>query len=188
MLLFFNFKKDIGMNQKVLKKMYSKGAITSDELKAGKVSKERYDMFVAGVELLTNAAKNPKAQKEAYEQLLETISTEAEVKKVKGQIKKLEKVLGGKYYKPKKKQLKLFEFKETKAKTQKEEVIRHLEDEGKITSWEAFTEYGITRLSAIIFLLRHEEGMSIETETVNTKNRYNNPVRYAKYIVQKEEV
>lgn len=42
-------------------------------------------------------------------------------------------------------------------KTQKELIEKHLLKKGKITSWEAFKRYGITRLSHIIYLLRKED-------------------------------
>jgi len=47
--------------------------------------------------------------------------------------------------------------------TKKELVKQHLEECGKITSWEAIQLYRATRLSAIIFDLR-AEGWDIETE------------------------
>lgn len=172
------------MNERVLKKMLAKGVITLEEYQSKAVTRGRYDMYVAGVEILSGVAKNPADQKKAYEDKLETIADPKEVKFIKAQLKKLEKVLSKEHY-TKKSQLKI-KFKDTKAKSQREEVIRHLEDEGAITSWEAFMEYGITRLSAIIYILRHEEGMDIETETVTKKNRYNNPVSFAKYHYKKD--
>lgn len=64
--------------------------------------------------------------------------------------------------------------------TQKDIVLKHLRDFKSITSWEAFTEYGITRLSAVIYILR-AEGYDIESETIKTLNRYGNPTRFSKY-------
>ena len=46
--------------------------------------------------------------------------------------------------------------------TQKERILRHLVDYGHITSWEGFVEYGITRLSAIIYNLKHIDGYEFE--------------------------
>tara|TARA_Y100001938_G_C7954042_1_gene360771 strand:+ start:423 stop:686 length:264 start_codon:yes stop_codon:yes gene_type:complete len=45
--------------------------------------------------------------------------------------------------------------------SQKEQVRKHLEQYGSITSWEAITKYRITRLSGIIYILRHDEQMDI---------------------------
>lgn len=59
-------------------------------------------------------------------------------------------------------------------------VLNHLWENGEITSWEAIKEYGITRLSAIIFKLR-KQGYIIENEWVNTKNRYGDDVRFVNY-------
>lgn len=64
--------------------------------------------------------------------------------------------------------------------TQKDIVLKHLKDYGSISSWEGFTDYGITRLSAIIYNLR-SEGFNVVSEIVHTKNRYGNPTRYSKY-------
>lgn len=48
---------------------------------------------------------------------------------------------------------------------QDEMIERHFRDNNEgITSWEAFMEYGITRLSSIIHRLRHNKGMNITDE------------------------
>lgn len=64
--------------------------------------------------------------------------------------------------------------------SQKDRVLCHLHTFGEITSWEAIKEYGITRISAVIFNLR-KEGWYIENEWVTTKNRYGDDVRYVNY-------
>ena len=63
--------------------------------------------------------------------------------------------------------------------TQDDRVLRHLEERDGITSWEAIKEYGITRLSAVIFRLRKE--YDITGEWVFARNRYNEPVKFVKY-------
>ena len=65
-------------------------------------------------------------------------------------------------------------------------VLWHLIEKGNITSWEAIKEYGATRLSAIIFNLRHKYNMNIETEKICFTDRYGNKANYAKYIYNKE--
>lgn len=69
--------------------------------------------------------------------------------------------------------------------TQKERILKHLQDFGSITSWEAIKEYGCTRLSAYIYLLR-KDGYIIENENVTTKNRYGDAVTFAKYQIKIE--
>ena len=56
--------------------------------------------------------------------------------------------------------------------TQVEKVKQHLKDYLVITSWEAIQKYRITRLSAIIYILRNEHGMKINSnwETGNNKS------------------
>lgn len=65
--------------------------------------------------------------------------------------------------------------------TQKERILKHLDDIGHITSLEAFREYGITRLAAVIFKLR-KDGHIIDSENVEHINRYGEPVHFTKYV------
>jgi len=69
--------------------------------------------------------------------------------------------------------------------TQDDRILNHLEENGGITSWEAIKEYGITRLSAVIFRLR-KSGKSIKNEWVYTRNRYGDPVKYVCYKLEEE--
>lgn len=63
----------------------------------------------------------------------------------------------------------------------------HLIEKGNITSWEAIKEYGATRLSAIIFNLRHNYEMDIKSERVDFTDRFGNKSSYAKYIYEEKE-
>lgn len=67
--------------------------------------------------------------------------------------------------------------------THYDRILRHLKDYGSITSWESFEEYGNTRLSATIFLLR-KDGYDIVSEKVGRKNRYGKVVYFAKYTLR----
>ena len=63
------------------------------------------------------------------------------------------------------------------------ETMKILKERGYITSWDAITEMGNTRLSATIFELRHKYDMPIEMEMRTAKNGK----RYGYYfLVQKE--
>nr|DAG78392.1 MAG TPA: helix-turn-helix domain protein [Caudoviricetes sp.] len=66
-----------------------------------------------------------------------------------------------------------------KITNQKQEVLRHIKRYGSITSMEAFEKYGITRLSAIIYILRRE--YEIVTLMRTSVNRYGNEVNFAEY-------
>lgn len=77
------------------------------------------------------------------------------------------------------------EFIKSEKMTQEKAILRHLNDFGSITSWKAFEEYGITRLSAIIYNLRHN-GLFIKSENITLKNRYENVVTFSKYSLVKE--
>ena len=67
-----------------------------------------------------------------------------------------------------------------KTLTQKDRIIRHLNDKGSITALEAMKEYGIMRLTSRICELK-DEGYNIRSEFVSCKNRYNEPVSFSKY-------
>ena len=71
--------------------------------------------------------------------------------------------------------------------TKTEKIRIHLEEVGHITSLEAIKEYGATRLSAIIFNLRHKYNMNIENEWIEFTDRYGSKSRYVKYIYKKGE-
>ena len=68
-------------------------------------------------------------------------------------------------------------MKETKIK----QVHEHLLKYGEIDTWTAIQKYGATRLSAIIYRLRNEYDMNIETHERCVKDRNNNICNYALY-------
>ena len=53
-----------------------------------------------------------------------------------------------------------------------------------ITSLEAFREFGITRLSSIIHILRHKENMNIMSCPLTVKNRYGERVTFSLYYLK----
>ena len=63
----------------------------------------------------------------------------------------------------------------------RERILRLLKENGSITTWEAFTELGCTRLSEYIRQLRTE--YNIKDEWITTKNRYNEKVQYKRYWI-----
>lgn len=71
------------------------------------------------------------------------------------------------------------------SKTKK--VLLHLQEKGSITSWEAIKEYGATRLSAIIYTLRHKYNLDIASEKIVFKDRFGDKSNYAKYVYRKEQ-
>lgn len=66
-------------------------------------------------------------------------------------------------------------------------VQLHLIENGSITSWEAIKEYGATRLSAIIYNLRHHYNMEIRNETVFFIDRFGNKSHYDVYIYEGDD-
>lgn len=66
--------------------------------------------------------------------------------------------------------------------TQLSIVKEKLEAGERVTSMDAF-ELGITRLSAIIYVLRHNHGMNIITNRCYTVNRYGHATHYGEYVL-----
>lgn len=66
------------------------------------------------------------------------------------------------------------------------EILEWLKAGKALTNWIAFREFGVTRLSSIIFNLR-ERGHLISTEMEDGIDRWGNPVRYGVYRLDKEE-
>ena len=66
----------------------------------------------------------------------------------------------------------------------RERVLQYIKDFGSITTFEAFTELGCSRLSEYIRQLRQE--YSIVDEWVSSKNRYNEKVEYKKYMLSND--
>ena len=64
--------------------------------------------------------------------------------------------------------------------TQTEKILRHLEEHGSITPLDALQEYGIMRLASRICDIKRA-GVAVEKEIETAKNRYGEPVRYARY-------
>ena len=66
---------------------------------------------------------------------------------------------------------------------QLEQIRRHLEKDGHITSWEAIQKYHVTRLSEYIYLLRKEWGFdAIGDVWVHTSNGN----KFKRYIYRPE--
>lgn len=67
-------------------------------------------------------------------------------------------------------------------KTVKDAVKWHLQQHGSITSWEAITEYGAPRLSAIIFNLQ-KEGMTFTKKGEKHPNKFGRKVSVTRYVL-----
>ena len=67
--------------------------------------------------------------------------------------------------------------------TQCERIIDYINEFGSISTMEAFTDLGITRLASRIHDLRCE-GYDIERETVRSNNRYGEPVHFMRYSLK----
>jgi len=66
--------------------------------------------------------------------------------------------------------------------TQKEASLKYINNFGSISSIEAFSDLGITRLSAIVFNLR-KEGYKVASTPEEVLNRYGKKVIFSRYTV-----
>lgn len=62
-------------------------------------------------------------------------------------------------------------------------MLRHMNDYGSITSLEAMTEYGIMRAPSRIYDIRRL-GYSVKKTMETGRNRYGEPMRYARYTLE----
>lgn len=67
--------------------------------------------------------------------------------------------------------------------SQKDRILMWLAHTGTITSWEAYSELGITQLATRLYELK-ELGYKFSKETVCTKNRYGYPTHYDIYRLE----
>ena len=65
----------------------------------------------------------------------------------------------------------------------KERILRHLMDFGTITSWEAYRDYGCTRLSQYIYLPK-KDGYSFTDENEPFVNRYGEKSHFKRYRLE----
>lgn len=70
--------------------------------------------------------------------------------------------------------------------TQREAILKVLKSGDTISSMEAFAEFGITRLSAIIFDLR-KRGYDITSTDEKTTNRFGGTVVFSRYKLEEAQ-
>lgn len=70
--------------------------------------------------------------------------------------------------------------------TQCERIIDYINTFGSITTLEAFTDLGITRLASRIHDLT-EDGFEFEREMITSRNRYGEIVHYKRYSLKREQ-
>ena len=64
--------------------------------------------------------------------------------------------------------------------TQCQKILKYMDDFGSITPLEAMNDLGVMRLAARISDIKRM-GIDIRTETVSARNRYDKPVKFARY-------
>lgn len=66
--------------------------------------------------------------------------------------------------------------------SQKDRIINYIRQFGSITSYEAYSDLGITQLGARIDQLK-KEGYEFKTEWESSKNRFGEKVEYKRYFL-----
>ena len=72
-------------------------------------------------------------------------------------------------------------------KPQTRQIYRHLMTGKSITSMAAWTDYGITRLSARIWELRHEYAIKIKAKKMPVKTRLGETTTIVEYSMEEAE-
>lgn len=67
--------------------------------------------------------------------------------------------------------------------TQRERIIEYIKEFGSITSYEAYTDLGITQLAARIFELK-QQGYDFKTQQRTSTNRYGEKVNFIEYSLE----
>ena len=70
--------------------------------------------------------------------------------------------------------------------TQKDKVLRYIREFGKITSWDAYSQLGVTQLATRIFELKRD-GYVFTKKRVNTLNRLQEKTHYDEYMLVEVE-
>ena len=71
-------------------------------------------------------------------------------------------------------------------KTHCDRVVEYINQNGSITSRDAFIELGVTRLSAVVFDLK-KKGYQVDTQFESSKNRWGDSTTYARYSFKKAQ-
>lgn len=66
--------------------------------------------------------------------------------------------------------------------TQRQKIVVYMQENGSITSWEAYRELGITQFAARVKELK-EEGYKFETKWEKEKNREGNKIKFKRYFL-----
>lgn len=69
---------------------------------------------------------------------------------------------------------------------QNDKILRYMQETGGITPMEAIEQFGCMRLAARISDLK-AQGVPIKKETVKRRNRFGEPVSFARYSIQPKE-
>lgn len=66
--------------------------------------------------------------------------------------------------------------------TQRDRVLQYIRDFGSITSYQAYTDLGVTQLATRIFELK-KRGYNFNKKRVKTQNRYGDNTHYDEYFL-----
>ena len=130
--------------------------------------------------------KNKKNARECKIELVDTLDIGIEIKVAEISFSEEIKPPKEKYSRAKVKEetrnkIKDWEERKIMAKiSQKQRVIKYIKDFGSITTFQAYSDLGVTRLSAVMYN-KKKDGIKVKTETEKGKNRYGEDTYFARY-------
>ena len=71
--------------------------------------------------------------------------------------------------------------------TQAEAILKYLEENGSITTYESYEKLFITRLPSRIYDLKTKYGIKFDEEWITKKNIYGQTCSFKKYTLRKKE-
>lgn len=71
--------------------------------------------------------------------------------------------------------------------TQRQRIIEYIRTFGSITSWEAYSDLGITQFATRVKELK-EDGYEFRTEWESRKNRYGETVSFKRYMLAEDKL
>lgn len=71
---------------------------------------------------------------------------------------------------------------------QEQRVFDYMKQFGSITSFEAFKDLGVSRLSAVIFEIKRKQSKPIYSKTIKVQNRYGEDANVKRYAFRMQDL
>lgn len=71
---------------------------------------------------------------------------------------------------------------------QEQRVFNYIKENGSITSFDAFRDLGVSRLSAVIFEIKRKKNKPIYSKTIKVQTRYGEDTNVKRYAFRKKDL